>query len=194
MYFVRISLETAKQSHLGWLSIVMALELRRPSPREGEQSFPCYLYELYGMLLCDVEREINRGLGSELVVAMIMLIFFEIALHTCPEPAIQHLRGLEALITLRKSHIEQQSGIPPQLDGFASELVELTGSAVSARRDFHPRCLEHPDSMFTWNICVDSRPQLAQLRDHIAGILETMKTEILLTTDGLLADTGFDTL
>lgn len=184
--FTQIIIDTGKQTHLGWLSIVMALELGRPIPKDGECSFPYYLYEIYGMLLGSLATRINGGLGSELVLAMIMLIFFETEQHGCPEPAIQHLRGMEALISLRKTHVEKLDNISQQLDHYALTVAEVIRSTISARTEFHPQCPEHPSSLFTWNVCVDNRPQLAHLRDYVARILEVIRIETLLTTNWLL--------
>lgn len=188
--FTQIALLTAKATHLGWLSIVMAIELRRTNPREGEDSFPCYLYELYGMVLGGVATEINQGFGSELVLAMMILVFFEISLHKCPEPAIQHLRGLEALILARKTHFDRLPAIAQRLDGFAFEMVEVAKSTISARQEFHPKCPDHPQGLFTWNVCVDTRPQLVQLRCYVAGILEVVKEEALSAKADIVADKG----
>lgn len=184
--FTQIVINTAKQTHLGWLSIVMALELRRLNPSEGEHLFPYYLYEIYGLILEGVAVRIKQGFGSELVLAIMMLVFFETALHGCPEPAIHHLHGLEALLSERKSHPDHMDNNSQQLDHYALTVIEVARGAISARREFHPMCGEHSSSLFTWNVCVHNRPRLAHLRDYVAGILEVVRIDTLLTTDGWL--------
>lgn len=181
--FTPILLAKARQTHLGWLSILLALELGRPIPREGQLSFPRYLYELYGMVLDGVAKGIHQELGSELIIPMLLLLLFETALHDCPEPAIQHIRGLEALMSTRTARSDQFPEDLQRLEDFASGVLEIVNSAVSARQHFHSQCPEHPNGMFTWNMCVDTRPQLVQMRDLIFMILEAIRAEAVFITN-----------